>query len=62
MEIDVKQLAIFTIIQNLKHVVNHKFHKLDEDFNLKEFLGNSDVSTEDFKTMENKQLILKLII
>lgn len=54
MEIDVKDLATFTIIQNLKGIVNHKFGKLDEDFDLKEFLGNSDISAEDFTTMENK--------
>jgi|SaaInlStandDraft_5_1057022.scaffolds.fasta_scaffold62820_1 hypothetical protein len=53
MEIDVKDLAMFTIIQKLKHVVNHKFHKLDEDFDLQEFLGDPEISDEDFKKIEN---------
>lgn len=53
MEIDVKDLAMFTIIQNLKYIVNHKFHKLDEDFNLQEFLGGSELSDENFKEIEN---------
>ncbi len=52
MEIDVKDLAMFTIIQKLKHVVNHKFHKLDEDFDLQEFLGDPEISDEDFKKMK----------
>ncbi len=53
MEIDVKDLTMFTIIQKLKHVVNHKFHKLDEDFDLQEFLDGSEISDEIFKEIEN---------
>ncbi len=52
MEIDVKDVAMFTIIQKLKHVVNHKFHKLDEDFDLQEFFGNLEISDEDFKKLK----------
>ena len=56
MEIDVKDLAMFTIVKNLKQVVNHKFHKLDEDFDLEEFLGNTDsnISSDDLKKIEDK--------
>ena len=53
MKVDVKDLAMFTITQKLKHTVNHKFHKLDEDFDLQEFLGDSELSDEDLKEIEN---------
>lgn len=56
MEINVKDLAMFTLVQKLKDIVNHKFHKLDEDFDLEEFLTNDDyvISPDDFKKIEDK--------
>jgi len=57
MEIDVTDLAIFTIVQKFKRIVERRFDKLDEDFELEKFLGkeiNEQIPMNDFKKLDEK--------
>ena len=57
MDIDVKDVAIFTIVQKFKRIVERRFDKLDEDFELEKFLGketNEQMSMNDFKKLNEK--------
>ena len=56
-EIDVKDLAKFTIYLKIKRMVSRKFYKLDEAFDLEEYLGKeiyNKLSEKDFQELEEK--------